>query len=195
MRLPRQTVAARRERQAVGSTPPCERFEALLQRCEHNLSELPVPTPFDIEELASVIGARRGRLIVLQPVRRIPRLAGLCVPNGPIDVIVYSAETSPMHREHIILHELCHLWLGHEPATVLEDEIVNVLGPDVDAASVHLVFRRANYTTDEEREVEALASVIMKRAFLGAGSGSRDVETDELRRVGDIMAGDGERQS
>ena len=174
------------------STPPRESFEALLQRFERGLSELPVPTPFDIEELVRAIGARRGRPIVLQPVRRMPRLAGLCVPNGPVDVIVYSSETSPLHREHIILHELCHLWLGHEPVAVLEDVIVNVLGPDVDADSVHLVFRRANYTTDEEREVEALASLIMQQAVFATRNGSHDAETDELRRVDGIMASDGE---
>ena len=190
MPLRRSASAARPEPHARR-----ERFEALLQRCEHGLSELPVPTPFDIEELARAISTRRGRPIRLQPVRRMPRLAGLCVPSGPIDVIVYSSETSPLHRELIILHELCHLWLGHEPVAVLEDEIANVLGPDVCAASVHLVFRRANYTTDEEREVEALASLILKQAVFAAGNGSRDAETDELHRVDGIMAGDSEARA
>jgi hypothetical protein len=192
MHLRRPAFAARQERQAPASTPPRASFESLLRRCEESLCDLPLSTPFDIEELTRAIAARRNRPIVLQPVRRMPRLAGLCVPNGPIDVIVYYSETSPMHREHIILHELCHLWLGHEPATVLEDEIVNVLGSDLDAASVHLVFRRVNYTTDEEREVEVLASLILKQAVFAARNSLRPTETDELRRLGGIMASDGE---
>ena len=194
MHLRRPVFAARQEPTGPVSQPPREHFEALLQRCEHLLSDLPVPTPFDIEELTRAIAVRRGRPIVLQPVRRMPRLAGLCVPHGPIDVIVYATQTSPLHREHIILHELCHLWFGHEPVAVLEDGIVDLLGPDFRAASVQLVFRRANYTSDEEREVEALASLILKQALITAPNATRAAETEELRRVDGVIAGDGVRQ-
>jgi hypothetical protein len=192
MRLHRPAFAARLDSHLPPKSPSRERFEALLRSCECALHDLPIPTPFDIEELARAIGTRRGRPILLRPMRHVPRLAGLCFPSGQRDVIVYTSGTTPLHQEHIILHELCHLWFGHEPVAVLEDEIVDLLGPDLHEASVHLVFRRANYTTYEEREVEVLASLILKQAANAAESSSRDADTDELRRLDGIMASDGE---
>ena len=56
---------------------------------------------------------------------------GLWVAMPTADVIFHERETSPLHRGHIILHELCHLLSGHRPAPISREEAARLLLPDL----------------------------------------------------------------
>jgi hypothetical protein len=51
---------------------------------------------------------------------------------------------------------------------VSEHEISQLLFPDVDPETVKLVLQRGGYATEEEREAEILASLILEQVAAGA---------------------------
>lgn len=78
------------------------------------LRDLGVQRPADVRGLSKRLAARRGRPILLRahPIR-VPGVYGTCLSTGSADFIFYESRTSPVHQDHIILHELVHLVAGH----------------------------------------------------------------------------------
>lgn len=54
--------------------------------------------------------------------------------------------------------------LGHDAGQNGAHELADLLAPDVNPALVRLVLRRSTYTTAEERDAEALASLVLGRS-------------------------------
>ena len=50
--------------------------------------------------------------------------------------------------------------LGHQH-TAAWDQLISLLAPDVDQALIQLILGRSAYSTDEERDAETLASLIL----------------------------------
>jgi hypothetical protein len=136
----------------------------LRRRCEVRLRLLDLPVPFDVRTFCDALGVRRRRPIRLCPVTSQAGPCGVWAAGAEADYIFYEQATSPLHQEHIILHEASHLLCGHCPAPVSEEECSRLLFPDLDAEMVRRVLGRADYSADEEQEAELLASLILKRA-------------------------------
>lgn len=159
-------------------------LKQLRQRCEARLRALDLPVPFDVRSFCGALAARRGRAILLHPIAGGVGPFGLWVAAPSADFIFYQQETSPLHREHIILHEVCHLLCDHHPAPVLEAEFAQLLLPDLDLETVRRVLQRSGYSSDEEREAELLASLIFERTSAGTPSGTpgENAQTEGLLR-------------
>lgn len=127
------------------------------------MRELDLPTPFDTESFCAVLSERRGRPIVLHPAASGAGPYGLWAAGPSTDVIFYEEATSPLHQEHIILHEVSHLLCGHEPAPVTEADVADLLFPHLQRETIQRVLQRGGYSTDEEREAEIMASLIVER--------------------------------
>ncbi|PXX54911.1 hypothetical protein DFR70_12252 [Nocardia tenerifensis] len=133
----------------------------LLRRCRRALADLPLPQPFSAEELCGLIAEWRGRKLVLHPlpgeIRAIDEDApcGLWVATDRADFIFYEDRTVHLHREHIIVHELAHMLLGHSMF-----ELADPADPGAAAA----ILGRAGYTSRQEQEAEMLASLIVSTA-------------------------------
>jgi hypothetical protein len=82
--------------------------------CETVLHALDVPVPFTVDAFCVNLGSDRGRPVRL---RRIPAgvdaPCGLWVSTGDADYVFHQTGTSPLHQEHIILHELAHMIFDH----------------------------------------------------------------------------------
>jgi hypothetical protein len=137
------------------------------------IAELPaVPQPWSINKLCKRLAAQRDRELLLHPLR-IPALPfGLWYDDGQRDHIIYRAEVSGYHRDHIILHEICHMLGKHRIADR------SVSGRERESR-VTLLARLVEYAaenphTDEQEEVgEAFAARVLnlsKRTPLVAGS-------------------------
>jgi hypothetical protein len=154
----------------------------LTARCRARLAGLDLPRPFDLAAFADRVGRDRGR-----PLRRIalplpvdgPR--GLCLSTRDADYVVYEQATSPVHQEHIVLHEICHLLCGHTDRGSLGAEHARLLFPSLDPAVVGRVLGRSSYTTEEEQEAELLASMIRQAA--GDARPPVPAAADDLRRL------------
>jgi hypothetical protein len=161
-------------------------IKALRRRCETHLRRLELPQQFELSAMVDRVAERRGRPIVLWPVVRRPGMCGLWAAMPARDYIFYESDTSPVHQAHIILHELAHLIWGHQSAHILDLDLLQSLLPDLDPAMLETVLRRAQYDTNEEREAEVLASLLLRRLTPGEPAPT-PVEADEraiLARLG-----------
>ncbi|MDJ0382648.1 hypothetical protein [Streptomyces sp. G-G2] len=135
---------------------------SLRKRCETILGRLDLPHPFSLDALCGRIADQRGRPIRLHPLPKEAAESGVCglwVGTVSVDYVFYEAQTSPLHREHIVLHELGHILFGHNSLEGAET------GPS-GSAGVPVILGRTNYTTRQEQEAEMLASLIRTSAGL-----------------------------
>lgn len=123
-----------------------------------------MPEPFGVGALLAEVAAERGRPIELLPVRARPDApCGLLVTTDRADYIVYAADTTPLHRQHILLHEVAHLLCGHQNAST-PLAAAGALLPRLDPALVRSVLGRTVYGEPQEQEAELVASLILSRA-------------------------------
>ncbi|GAA0581973.1 hypothetical protein GCM10010172_78780 [Paractinoplanes ferrugineus] len=134
----------------------------LRRRSEHRLRGIRVPMPFDLDAFCGEVAARRGRPLIRRPVAGLSAEApcGLWIATDRADHVFYDPGTSPLHAEHIVLHELAHILSGHSGV----DGSIARLFPDLDPATVRRMLGRAGYPTAQEREAEMMASLIRGRS-------------------------------
>ncbi|GIM95392.1 hypothetical protein [Paractinoplanes toevensis] len=134
----------------------------LRHRSEQRLRGIRVPAPFDLDAFCGEVAARRGRPLIRRPIPGLSAEApcGMWIATDAADHVFYDPGTSPLHAEHIVLHELAHILSGHAGA----DGTLARLFPDLDPATVRRVLGRVSYTTAQEREAEMMASLIRGRS-------------------------------
>ncbi|HEY0002757.1 MAG TPA: hypothetical protein VGB74_20050 [Actinoplanes sp.] len=139
----------------------------IRRRCERVLADLDLPDAIDVRHLCAVLAERQGRPIHLLA-EHLPAGSpcGLAVRTERFDAIFYEADTSRLHQEHIIRHELGHLICGHLTAPVLDAQASRLLLPDLDPSLVRAVLGRTNYSEVEEQEAELIASLLLRRSVL-----------------------------
>jgi hypothetical protein len=136
----------------------------LRRICAAKVEALELPSPFDVHEFCKSVERARGRLIQLLP-RALPvgSPSGLCVSTNAGDYIFYESQTSALHQEHIILHEVGHLLCEHRAASVSREEIAELLLPDLDRGMIQRVLGRTCYPMWAEQEAEIIASLILAK--------------------------------
>lgn len=146
---------------------------SLRERCEAVLQDLPIPAPFDEQIFCAVLADRRGRPIALVPLSLCAGvghgvLYGLAISNATSDTIVYERDTSRAHQQQIIVHEACHLILGHQPMPLSPPELPSL--PDNVWAGEQIchVLGRSDHAAEEEHEAKVLASLILEQAAISA---------------------------
>ena len=164
----------------------------LWRGCQAVVDRLELPDPFDAETFIAALAGRRGRPIELIGVPTRPdRPCGLLVTTAGSDLIIYSSDTSAVHRGHILLHEAAHLLREHDrdgAATVGgwggrrdrgasggdRDESgggeaggISTLLPHLSPALIRSVLGRTVYTEPQEREAELIATMIHHRVARG----------------------------
>jgi hypothetical protein len=137
----------------------------LRQRCQKIIDELELPEQFSVRDLVQSLGQRRGRPMHLIPLR-LPAGApcGAWFSTGDFDAIFYEADTSPLHQEHIISHELGHILFGHGASATIDADIARQLLPDLDPRLVRRLLCRTTYSAVEEQQAEIIASLISRSA-------------------------------
>jgi hypothetical protein len=130
----------------------------------------PIPRPWRVDDLVRGLELARGRRILLHPMR-IPALPfGLWYDDGRRDHIIYRAGMTDYYRDHVILHELCHMLARHNT----DDQSV-FAGDD----SVRGLIERAihsHHSDDQERFAELFASKVLGRAVRAQGGRDGSLE-------------------
>ncbi|HEV7899559.1 MAG TPA: hypothetical protein VGP31_17135 [Planosporangium sp.] len=141
------------------------RTRGLRRRCARLVDTLDIPVPFSAHELCARFATQRGRAIELMALS-MPAggPCGVWVAAKDRDFIFFERGTSPLHQEHIILHEFAHLFCGHTTTSVLAPETSRLLLPNLDPTVVGRVLQRTHYSAEEEREAETAASLVLERA-------------------------------
>ena len=141
-----------------------QRLRGIRRTVEARVGSLDIPKPFDIAVLCTRLSARRGREIRLRPQVMGAGPCGLWADVAGVDYIVYEMETTQLHQDQIILHEVGHLLAAHHSEPLSDQDCISLLMPDLDPAMVRRVLGRHGYTSEEEQEAELLASLVLERA-------------------------------
>jgi hypothetical protein len=72
-----------------------------------------LPNPWDIVVLCDRLAEQRNRPLLLRPVDLPAFPFGLWYDDGQRDHVLYRARLAGFHRDHVILHELCHVIADH----------------------------------------------------------------------------------
>jgi len=147
-------------------------LKTLRKRCEARLATIDFVGCVGAASFCSALAVHRERPIILRPVTGWVGPCGLWVGGPSADLIFYEQETSPLHRDHIILHEASHLICGHSSAEIPPSALSVTLFPDLRPDAVWQVLQRATYAAGEEQEAELLASLIFERLSAGRGGPS-----------------------
>lgn len=137
-------------------------------------SAVPLPNPWNVETYLADVAAHRGRSIALRPVpgellaEKGCRGKGLWVSRNHDDIIVYDADVTGRNAEHIILHEIGHMLLGHER---LDDapppgRLPPPLAALLPSLGDQWVLGRADFGPECEQEAEVYADMTMVYATL-----------------------------
>lgn len=143
-------------------------YRRLTARCRRVADALPLPRPFELQQFIQVLAAERGRPITVLPIPARPNgPCGLLAATDEVDYILYAADTSPMHQQHILLHEIAHLLCEHHRAPAAEGAQGGAsfagLLPRLPQELVNRVLGRTAYSEPQEREAELLATLIQCR--------------------------------
>ncbi|MHB8645639.1 MAG: hypothetical protein ACYDAR_07610 [Thermomicrobiales bacterium] len=137
-------------------------MKTLRKRCAARIPDLPIPFPFDVQIFTSSLAERRGRPIALQPMSLHGVISGAWVAMPSVDVVVYDQYTTPLHQQHIILHELSHIICEHEGIDSSEKGLQSLLFAHIPVARLRTL-QDDQYSDGEEQEAEVLASLILER--------------------------------
>lgn len=145
-----------------------ERLSRLIDAWGYDFSQ------FDIADFTGWVAARRGRPIHVIPRSLPPELFGAWIEGPTADFIFYEDEPLHVHTIHILLHELCHMLLGHKTAHLGSEAALRALSgavPETNETQQLLngLFRQFGYADEQEVEAETLSSLIQQRVFREAG--------------------------
>ncbi|WP_433658587.1 hypothetical protein ACQPW1_41420 [Nocardia sp. CA-128927] len=154
---------------------------AMQARFRNLTRDVPIPHPWDLSSYLDDVAQYRGRHISLLPIDTALLAgtgcgtgSGLWIAKQDSDVIVYGADTTEWHAEHIIVHELGHMLLGHGPEQPTDGEpaqptptvaAVAELLPSISPESIAHVLGRTDYGTTRERDAETFADMVMLHAM------------------------------
>ncbi|MBF6296593.1 hypothetical protein IU459_03435 [Nocardia amamiensis] len=131
---------------------------------------VPLPSPWNLTVYLAAVAAHRGRSISLHPVPKAMLAdtgcggGGLWVARKHDDIIVYDAAATGRNADHIILHEIGHMLLGHHKDAERGDPLppaLAVILPSISPQSIEHVLGRAEFGADREREAEVFADMTM----------------------------------
>lgn len=136
----------------------------LRRRLRRELAALKIDEPMDMAEVCRRLSAHRNKPIrLLAYPFEIPGPFGLWLKTPSADYVLYQAETTPAHQQHIIAHELGHLLASHR-SDEGDEAVWSVLMPDVPPDVIRRALRRTSYDNAQEREAETAATMLLEAA-------------------------------
>ncbi|MER5396099.1 hypothetical protein [Streptomyces sp. NPDC002599] len=100
-------------------------------------------------------------------------------------MIFYQQDTTRPHQDHIILHEVGHILVGHLAVPAAEP-----LGDGPGAGGEHVRMRTV-YDSEEELEAELIATIILERSAMHGACRGMDstavAEDPVLERMGQAL--------
>jgi hypothetical protein len=122
----------------------------------------PLPSPWSVRELCDRLAAQRQRELLLHPMTLSALPLGLWYFDGERDHIIFRAEATGYHRDHIILHEICHMLARHNH--VLRRGFGQHKGAVEGSLAASLGHAMHNPFTDAQEQVaETFATQVLKQ--------------------------------
>ncbi len=160
----------------LGPLRRLQQYARLRRRIRTLLGEVGVSQPWSINAFCKDVARYRGRALELVPYS-MPGggPVGIWIALRSVDVIIYDQNTTELHQEQIIAHELGHMLMGHHGTDLaavkdrpLDPRLARALGlsptSDADEGASPVKLHRESYTDRQELEAELVASLIWKAA-------------------------------
>jgi hypothetical protein len=110
------------------------------------------------------------------------------VSTDRADYIGYPVATTPLHQQHIVLHEIGHLLCEHPGRSGPADSVARGLTTQLSDELVSRVLGRTAYDEQEEQEAELIASLALQRAVHHPVSAPRPGPlAGRVRRLGHVF--------
>lgn len=144
--------------------------KAARDRCTRLLRDLRFRRQFTLADFVDHVERRRGRVIELVPSDLDGTgPCGLMLATEEKDLVLFPQSASPLHQEHIIMHEIGHLLLDHAGDAAVDDEDVELdvlqrLVPDLPPELIRRLLGRSSYHEQHELEAEVFATMLLARA-------------------------------
>jgi hypothetical protein len=138
--------------------------EQSRRECHAVVAALDLPDPFDLAEFCTRLGRQIGRDIVLMSHSMV--IGGLCgtwMRTAKADYVFYEEDTSQLHQQHIIFHEVGHILRSHVPGKELSKDVARTIAAGLKVSDVFRVLGRDSYTDDDEFEAELIATLVLSR--------------------------------
>jgi hypothetical protein len=158
----------------------------LHQYCSSITRGLTLPRPFSAKALCEALAAQSARRIYLHPYEAVgvgtDAPCGAWIATDQADHIFFEQRTSKYHQEQIILHEIGHVLCCHRLQDISETMLseTNLLD---DPGIVHGALLRTSYTTQQEKEAELVASMLLARSMSWDADGVQLAE----RYLGEVL--------
>ncbi|SDP35118.1 hypothetical protein SAMN04487905_103314 [Actinopolyspora xinjiangensis] len=134
-----------------------------VRRVDHLLGAVTLPEPWNVDEFLDRLEEHRGREIDLCAVSwSVGDSTGAWQRNEDHDVIAYPDNTSTLHQDYIILHEIGHLISEHRGRCVLSVQEAQHRAPDLAPAAFAHLLHRVDAAV-EEHEAETVATLLLAR--------------------------------
>ncbi|GAA5056396.1 hypothetical protein GCM10023318_33780 [Nocardia callitridis] len=139
---------------------------------------VPLPNPWNLTAYLAAVAAHRGRSISVRTAPKAMltelgcRVGGLWIARAHDDIIVYDAEAADRAAEHIVLHVVGHMLLGHRGDHENNDDTERLssslsgLLPSLSIHNVKQVLGRNEFGADPERDAEVFADMTLVYATL-----------------------------
>ncbi|AJC54991.1 hypothetical protein [Streptomyces sp. 769] len=132
----------------------------LERRIRQELRDLDVQPPLSVEALCKALGEKRGRPIELRayPLPK-PGASGYWFETPVADIIIYQQETTKLHQDHIILHEIGHILADHRSHDRVDEWHAVIAG--LSPSAIRRALGRCTYDDAQEQEAELVATIIL----------------------------------
>ena len=132
-------------------------FQTIINKLDYDFAA------FTLDHFVHHLEQLRRRAIIVGDVPFQAELFGLWFPEVTTDYIFVNSRVHPVHRTHIVLHELSHILLEHQTMPLdelLDAKILRELG--IRGAQGHLRSRRTLKAPNnlEEKEAEVFVSLL-----------------------------------
>jgi len=135
--------------------------------------------------LCEVTARRLGRKIVLRfDDLGDSGLSGLwAVTDDDVHVVIVTTSRSWVHRLVIVLHEIAHMFCGHQPARLDAEEGARLFYPDLSPRMLTILAGRTDMSRSDEREADRVAGAVAR----GLIEWARRQQVEPFRPEGDDL--------
>jgi hypothetical protein len=134
------------------------------RECSAVVAGLDLPDPFDLGDFCTRLSRQLGQSLVLMSHSMV--IGGLCgawMRTAKADYVFYEEDTSLLHQQHIVFHEIGHILRAHVPGKELSKDLARTIAAGSRVSDVFRVLGRDSYAEDDEFEAELIATLIMRR--------------------------------
>lgn len=93
----------------------------------------------------------------------VGNLCGTWLGTATADYVFYEQDTSRLHQQHIVCHEIGHILRRHQPGKILSSDVGRAIAPAIEPSDIWRVLGRDSYGDDDEFEAELIATLILRR--------------------------------